>query len=92
MFRIVQKVHDVFETPKQSPVHQNRALCVSTGELNHTSAYALGSVNKSFGCGDAAMRSLRLKFFTAKDAKIYAKYAKKNVRLLPGEGIVSEIL
>jgi len=36
------------------------------------------------------LRSLRLRFFTAKDAKIYAKYAKKNVRLLPGEGIPRE--
>ena len=33
------------------------------------------------------LRSLRLRIFTAKDAKIYAKDAKKNVRLLPGEGI-----
>jgi len=33
------------------------------------------------------LRSLWLNFFTAKDAEIYAKYAKKNVRLLPGEGI-----
>ena len=35
------------------------------------------------------LRSLRLKFFTARDAKIYAK---KNVRLLPGEGIIAKIV
>ena len=34
------------------------------------------------------LRSLRLNFFTAKNAGIYAKYAKKNVRLLPGEGLI----
>ena len=35
----------------------------------------------------ASFAFLAVKIFTAKDAKIYAKYAKKNVRLLPGYGI-----
>jgi len=51
-------------------------------------AYTTPRHESDIFCGlCASLAFLAVKFSTAKDAEIYAKYAKKNVRLLPGEGI-----